>query len=257
MIYLYIFSSVFVVSLVSLIGVFTLSFKEDFLKSILFILVGLAVGAFFGDAFLHLIPESLELIENPLTVSLFVLAGILLFFVLEKFLHWHHSHDSSEEGLLPTDETRQNLSVKPLGYLILTSDAVHNFVDGLIIAASFLISVEVGMATTIAIILHEVPQEIADFGLLLHSGFSKAKALLFNFISAFFAVIGAVIAIVAGPLFANSAPFVAAFAAGAFIYIAGSDLVPEIHKTQNPKKSLIQFVSIILGIAIMFLLTFK
>jgi zinc and cadmium transporter len=250
----YILLSVFIVSLVSLVGVFTLSFKETFLKRILFVLVGLAVGAFLGGAFLHLIPESLEAVGDAHKVSLYVLAGILLFFILEKFLHWHHSHGDSGEDVHTQEEVVSNHRITPLGYLVLSSDALHNFLDGLIIAASFLVGVEVGVATTIAIILHEIPQEIADFGLLLHSGFSKAKALLFNFISALFAVLGAVLAIIAGSFFEHISPFVAAFAAGAFIYIAGSDLVPEIHKTRSPRKSLIQFVSIVLGIVIMLLL---
>ncbi|TSC59319.1 MAG: zinc/iron permease [Parcubacteria group bacterium Gr01-1014_107] len=257
MLTIYILLSVFAVSLISLIGVFTFSFKEEFLKKAVFVLVGLAAGAFFGNAFLHLIPESFEAVEEPLAVSLFVLAGILLFFVLEKFLHWHHSHDDFEEKSKENNKVSQDQKVKPLGYLVLVSDAIHNFIDGLIVAASFFISVEVGVATTIAIILHEVPQEIADFGLLLHSGMTKLKALLFNFISALFAIVGALVAILASSSFETVSPFVTAFAAGAFIYIAGSDLVPEIHKTRNFGKSLIQFISIILGIVIMFLLIEK
>ena len=142
--------------------------------------------------------------------------------------------------------------VKPLGYLVLVSDTVHNFIDGLIIAAGFMISVEVGIATTLAVILHEIPQEIADFSLLLHSGIKKGKALFLNFVTALSAILGALTFIWFEGRIENFAPMLGAFAAGAFLYIAGSDLVPEIHKTRDVKKSAIQFISILVGVSIMF-----
>ena len=253
----YILLSVFGITLISLIGIFALSLKTDFLQKLLFIFVGLATGAFFGNAFLHLIPESFEAVENPLTVSLFVISGILVFFALEKFLHWHHHHgeekDSVESDALKEIDSPSK-KIKPLGYLILISDAIHNFVDGVVIAASFTINPGLGIATTLAIALHEIPQEVADFALLVHSGMSRGKALLFNFTTALFAIAGAGVAILASNFFTQINPFIAAFAAGAFIYIAGSDLVPELHKTHNAKRSLIQFISIIVGVVIMFLL---
>ncbi|MEK7552329.1 MAG: ZIP family metal transporter [Patescibacteria group bacterium] len=257
MLSLYILLSVFGISLISLIGIFALSFKAEFLQKALFIFVGLAAGAFFGNAFLHLIPESFEAVENAEIISLFVIGGILIFFVLEKFLHWHHHHaggEEVEEGHALEMVDLPSKKIKPLGFLILISDSIHNFVDGVVIAASFGISVEVGIATTIAIALHEIPQEVADFALLLHSGMSKAKALWFNFASALFAVLGAGVAILASNFISGVNPFIAAFAAGAFIYIAGSDLVPELHKTHSAKKSLIQFISIIVGVLLMFFL---
>jgi len=257
MLSLYILLSVFGISLISLVGIFALSFKTDFLEKMLFIFVGLAAGAFFGNAFLHLIPESFRAVENTINVSLAVIVGILIFFILEKFLHWHHHHAGTEDAEESHAHEMVDLpskKIKPLGFLILISDSIHNFVDGVVIAASFSISVEVGIATTIAIALHEIPQEVADFALLLHSGMSKAKALWFNFASALFAVLGAGVAIVASNFVSGINPFIAAFAAGAFIYIAGSDLVPELHKTNNAKKSLIQFIAIIVGIALMFFL---
>jgi len=259
MITIYILISVFFISLISLIGIFVLSFKTDFLQKILFVFVGLAVGAFFGNAFLHLIPEAFEAVENTAFISLFVILGIMVFFALEKFLHWHHHHGDAEEaeeiGALNQNQIDvSSKRIKPLGFLVLISDSIHNFLDGVVIAASFGISIEIGIATTIAIALHEIPQEVADFALLIHSGMSKAKALLFNFASALFAIVGAIVAILASNFFAGINPFIAAFAAGAFIYIAGSDLVPELHKTHNAKKSLIQFIFILIGVALMFFL---
>lgn len=249
----YILLSVFAVSLISLFGALTLSFQKEFLQKILFVLVGLAAGALFGDAFLHLIPEAFEHVENWVIISLLVLAGILTFFVLEKFLHWHHHHGVESVEECHTLEQMENYKgkIKPLGVLVLTSDSVHNLVDGVIIAASFFISIEVGIATAIAVALHEIPQEIADFGLLVHSGMSRLKALTWNFATALFAVLGASLTILFGVFLESYIFHIGAFAAGAFIYIAGSDLVPEIHKTRNLKKSAIQFASIIVGILIM------
>jgi len=262
MIYLYIFSSVFIISLISLIGAVTLSFKKNFLQKILFVFVGLAAGALFGDAMLHLLPEAFENIPNPVTVSLLVLSGIIIFFMFEKFLLWHHSHGIEEdEECLKTESIFEEKTdthikkIKPLGVLVLASDAIHNFADGVIIAAGFLISIEIGIATTLAVALHEVPQEIADFALLIHSGMKKFQALLWNFAIALFAVLGALIVVFAGPFLEAYVFHIGAFAAGIFIYIAGSDLVPEIHKTRDFKKSALQFVSIIVGIAIMLSLT--
>jgi len=253
--YFYIFSSVLIVSLISLVGVFALSFKEEFLRKSLFVLVGLAAGALFGDALIHLIPESLEEASNPAFVSIAILAGILIFFALEKFLHWHHHHGVEEENCKHQHEVRER-NVKPLGYLVLTSDTVHNFIDGVIIAAGYMISIETGIATTIAVILHEIPQEVADFSLLIHSGISKMKALALNFVTALSAVLGAALVVFTKLQSENLIPYLGAFAAGAFLYIAGSDLVPEIHKTHDMRKSAIQFASIIVGILITLSLIF-
>lgn len=250
---IYILLSVFAISLISLVGLVTLSWKKEFLQKILFVLVGLAAGALFGDAFIHLIPEAFEHVENWIIISLLVLAGILTFFALEKFLRWHHHHhiEMEDECHALGEVGDQTGKIKPLGVLILTSDAIHNLVDGVIIAASFFISIEVGIATAIAVALHEIPQEIADFGLLIHSGMKRVQALTWNFATALFAVLGAGLTILVGAVLEEYVFHIGAFAAGAFIYIAGSDLVPEIHKTRNLKKSSIQFLSIIVGIVIM------
>lgn len=238
--------AVFAVSLISLVGLFTLSFKEGALQRILFLLISLAAGALLGDAFIHLLPEAFEEAGATAT-SVFVLAGILSFLMLEKFLHWHHSHgdESSEE----------HARVHPLGHLVVVSDSVHNLVDGVAIGAAFLVSPEIGVATTLAIALHEIPQEIGDFGVMLHSGFSRTKALLVNFLSALTAFAGIGIAYFLADLGAGLIPLIAAFAAGNFIYIALADLVPELHKTVGGKRSIAQFVVILAGLAIMVGLT--
>ena len=156
--YIFALASVVVVSLVSLVGILGLSFRKDLLEKYIFIFISLAVGALLGDAFIHLIPEAFES-ANPLLVSILIVAGILLFFVLEKFLHWHHHGDDTEKN-----------HVHPMGKLILISDGVHNFIDGVIIGTSFMISIPIGLATTLAVVLHEIPQEIGDFAVLLHAG---------------------------------------------------------------------------------------
>lgn len=242
-------------SLISLIGVFTLSFNERLLRKWVFVLISLAVGALFGGAIIHLIPEALEKIDNAAVASFFVLLGIMTFFILEKFLHWHHhAHENNShkgEELLEKNGKRK---LKPLGYLVLISDSVHNLIDGIIIGTSYLISIEVGIATTIAVILHEIPQEISDFGVLIHAGFSKARALLLNFATALFAIIGVMLAFLAQNISGELVPIITAFAAGNFLYIAGSDLVPELHKTSDLKRSFVQLIAVLVGIGLMFML---
>ncbi len=238
--------SVLVVSAISLIGVFTLSINKKVLNRSIFFLVSLAVGALFGDAIIHLIPEAFELFENTTTAALFIIVGIFIFFILEKLLHWHHCHGTHDQGC---DKARS------LGSIILFSDAVHNFLDGAIIGAAYLVSVEVGIATTFAIILHEIPQEIGDFAILIHSGYTRARALFVNFLSALVSVLGALFALFLGDLSGDITPALVAIAAGSFLYIAGSDLVPELHKTLDIRKSTIQLFAIFIGVGLMFALT--
>lgn len=254
---LYAFASVIIVSLISLAGILVLSLRESFLKKCIFLLVSLAVGALFGDALIHLIPEAFEKIENTTLVSFLILSGIFVFFILEKFLRWHHGHghecdDNNIHGCPPKTDGQ----IEPLGFLVLISDGLHNLIDGIIIGASYFISIEVGIATTVAIILHEIPQEISDFGVLLHAGFTKMKALLVNFLSALLSIVGVGIALAVGGTGEIFVPAVMAIAGGGFLYIAGSDLVPELHKTNNVKHSLQQFAAILVGIMLMFLLLF-
>ncbi len=234
------------VSLVSLVGLATLSLRKDLLRKTLFLLISLAAGALLGDAFIHLLPEAFAE-ADALSVSLSVLAGVLCFFVLEKFLHWHHSHGDDEFS-------PEHARIHPVGNLVLVSDGVHNLVDGLAIGAAFMVSTEIGIATAIAIALHEIPQEIGDFGLLVHAGYSRAKALFMNFLSALTAFAGLGLAFWLGESGLLIAPLIAAFAAGNFIYIALADLVPELQKTKDSKRSFLQFVVIIIGIAAMIVL---
>jgi zinc and cadmium transporter len=237
------------VSIISLMGVFTLSLREERLRKSVFILVALAAGALLGDALIHLIPEAFEENSAPLVTSLAVILGILSFFVLEKFLRWHHSHGEAEFA-------PDHAHIHPVGHLVLVSDGVHNFIDGVIIGGAFLISPALGVATTVAIMLHEIPQEIGDFGLLISAGFSRGRALLVNALSACTAFLGGIAAFWISSLNEFAVPLIAAFAAGNFIYIAGSDIVPELHKTVGIKKSLLQFFMLVLGIGIMAFLTF-
>jgi len=241
---LYTIVSVLVVSLISLIGVFTLSLKTKKIKSALIFLISLSAGTLLGDAFLHLLPESLE--SSPaLKISLYILLGITLFFILEKIIHWQHCHANV------IDEKH----VHPFAYMNLLGDALHNFLDGIIIAASYMISIPAGFATTIAVLLHEIPQEIGDFGVLIHGGFTKTKALLLNFVSALFALLGAIIALLLKNTVANLESILVPIAIGGFIYIAGSDLIPELHKHSDKlSKSFIQLIAFVIGILLMALL---
>ena len=248
----YALGAVGIVSLVSFAGVVTLSLRESVLRRLIFILVGLAVGSLFGDALVHLIPEAFESGLGEVAVGVTVMSGALAFFVLEKFLHWHHCHGEHEECAEML--VAHNHAPKELGSLILSADFVHNIVDGIIIGASFLVSAEVGVATTVAVVLHEIPQEIADFGLLIHAGWSRARALLWNFFSALSAFLGVLLVLTIGARVENLVPLAAAFTAGAFIYIASADLVPELHKTEGFARTTIQILAVALGFGLMLFL---
>jgi len=220
-----------------MIGVFTLSIKEAALKKYIFIFISLAVGALLGDSFIHLIPEAFESGVGNVLVSILIIVGILIFFILEKFLHWHHHGEDESED-----------SIHPAGKLILLSDGVHNFIDGIIIGVSFLVGPHVGIATTIAVILHEIPQEIGDFAVLLHSGYTKSRALWLNFLSALAAVFGVVIAFLLGEAGEIFTLWILPIAAGGFIYVAVADLIPELHKTKEAKHSLLQIIAVVVGV---------
>lgn len=240
--------SALVVSLISLISVATMVVQRDRIQPLLLLLVSFAVGGLFGDAFIHLLPEAFEELGLGLTSSLYVLSGIMLFFALEKFIRWRHCH------ITDLDHKKH---AHPVATINLIGDGVHNFVDGLLIGASFLVSVPVGLATTLAVILHEIPNEIGDSGVLLHSGLSGKKVIIYNLISASLAIVGVGVSLIVGPSVESYGPILAAVTAGGFIYIAGSDLVPSLHahseKWQNSFK---QFMAITLGLAVMVALTF-
>lgn len=229
------------ISVISLLGVITLSLHDAKVKNFLIVLVGLSTGALMGGAFLHLLPEAQELAENSdVNIFLWVLIAFVVFFIVEKILHWRHCH-------------KEGCSVHTFGTMNLIGDAVHNFIDGLIIAAAFLVNTDLGLATMLAVALHEIPQEIGDYAVLLHAGYNKTKALIYNFLSAVVAVVGGI----AGYYLINNIDslklYLLPFAAGGFIYIAASDLLPELRKETNTKKILASFGFFILGIILMFL----
>lgn len=244
-IYLYTFASIVLVSLISLVGVFTLSLKEETMKKNIFVFISIAVGALLGDSFIHLIPESFENSINKTLIGILIILGILVFFTLEKVMHWHHHGEDTD-----------NHSIHPVGKMVLVSDGVHNFLDGIIVAASFSINIPLGIATTLAVILHEIPQEIGDFAVLIHSGYTKSRALWLNFLSALTAILGSITFFILGNLTETLSDFLLPITAGGFIYIAVADLIPELHKTKEEKHTLLQLVSVILGVLVMIALLF-
>jgi len=244
MLWLYSLLSVILVSLVSLIGLFTFSIKDKTLQKLLVYFVSFSVGGLLGDAFIHLLPEAIR-INTELNLSLYILLGILISFIVEKFIQWRHCH-------IPTSKDHPH----PFALMNLIGDSIHNFIDGLIIGASYLASLQIGIATTIAVILHEIPQEIGDFGVLIHGGFKRNKALFLNFVTALTAVVGTIISLVAGNYVQNLNNALIPFAIGSFVYISSSDLIPELHKETDPKISLKQLIAILFGLGIMYLLLF-
>ena len=237
--------SVFLVSLVSLVGVFFLALRKEKLQNIQLLLVGLATGGLLGGAFFHLLPESFESFDHPEEASLILALGFMLFFILERFLHWHHNH---------TTGLSENTGIKPFGTINLVADMFHNFLDGLLIAAAFSYSTSIGIATTITVLLHELPQEIGDFGVLIHAGYSRKKALLFNFLSACTAFIGAILILSTGKSAEGISTWILPLAAGGFIYLAAADLIPELHAEKKVKRSIQQFIALLLGMFFLYLL---
>ncbi len=228
----------FAVSLISFIGVVSLLLKEKYLNSILILLVGLGAGGLIGGAFLHLLPQALEKSSDFTQVFIFTIAGFIFFFILEKYFYWRHCH-------------KGNCEVHAFTYLNLMGDAIHNFIDGLIIGASFTIDLNVGMVTTIAIVLHEIPQELGDFGVLLYGGWGRAKALFYNFLSATTAIFGTFIGYYFSSHMSGLSGLLLPFAAGGFIYIAACDLIPELHRQPDQKKALWSMLFFLLGIGMM------
>lgn len=254
---LYVLISVTIASLVSLVGAVSLVISKSGLNKILLIMVSLSAGTLFGGAFLHLLPKIVEKLGFTLPVSLLVLGGIISFFLLESILHQHLCEIPLPRQYPLLHEPHKHKPHKhKIGILNLVGDGVHNFIDGLVIAGAYLISIPTGIATTIAVILHEVPQELADFGVLIYSGFSKAKALFFNFLSAATAILGALVGLILGSRGEMFALYLLPFAAGIFIYIAGANLIPELHKQCGWKESFWHLLSFLLGIAIMIGLLF-
>lgn len=234
---LWIFSATVLVSLISLVGIFTFGMKSKVFDKLIFIFVGFAAGALIGGAFLHLLPEAIEKAGcGP--VFLYTLIGFTAFFLMERYFHWRHCHEEKCE-------------IHPFTYLNLIGDGVHNFVDGLVIAASFMTDLKLGIVTTVAVLLHEIPQEMGDFGILVYGGWSKSRALFFNFICAIFAIFGALIGYSLSGIMHDIKTCLISFTAGGFIYIAASDLIPELHKQKDVKKTNIAFLAFVLGLVFM------
>lgn len=235
--------SVVLVSLASLSGAILLAGQNNLFNRVKNSLIALAIGALLGDAFLHLVPEAVADL-NPASASLSFVVGFGLFMLFERVLHWQHHH-------LPAEKR----GALPVGKLNLFSDGLHNFIDGIVIGASYLISWPVGLATTLAVILHEIPQELADFAVLVKAGYSKKQALLFNFLSALLAVVGLIAALVSLGNIAHFVPWALGFTAGGFIFmsfILGRDML----RDDTKKLELSNLVLIVLGFVTMYFLTF-
>lgn len=261
---IYILIATFIVSLISLSGVLFLILSEKWIKNFLIFFVAIAAGALLGNAFFHLIPESFEMhldltqsqgALNPsedgaehsevfFLPSVFILFGIVVFYLIEKFVNWHHHHD--------IDCHNHSLST-----LSLVGDAFHNIIDGVLIAVAFMVNPKLGILTTFAVILHEFPQELGDYSILLHSGFSKTKALMWNFISSLTGVLGGILAYFMLSGINNILPSLTAFTAGGFIYIALADIIPELHshsKESKTKRKLLVSGFFFFGILLMYIM---
>ena len=223
----------FLESIVSFSGAALTIFNKEKVKKAAHFIVSFAVGALLAVALLDLLPEAIE-ISGIEKVAPFVLGGIILFFILEKFLFWYHCHDGKCE-------------VHSYTYLVLWGDFLHNFIDGVILALAFLVSSQIGWLTLIAIILHEIPQEISDFSILLYGGFSKGRALFYNFLVSLSTILGAVLTYFLGSRLEPFLPFGIALIAGNFLYIAMADLMPELHESTGFGHSVLQIVLLMLG----------
>jgi len=222
--------------LLAFVGALSFLLSKKSLNKIIPFLVAFAIGALLGGALFHFIPEAIEELKLIWTVLLAAL-GFGLFYLIERFLHWHHC----KHGECPKHH---------FTYLILIGDGVHNFIDGLIIAASFIISIPIGIISSIIILLHELPQEIGDFGVLIHGGFSRTKALVYNFLSQLTAVLGGVLGFYLIGL-QEQAIYLLPIAAGGFLYIALVDLIPEVFKEKNKMQAVLNVLLILLGMGIL------
>lgn len=232
------------VSLVSLVGAAVLRLREGTLQALVPILVALAVGVLLGDAFLHLLPEAGELLGSATTVGLYALAGFVLFFAIEKGLRWRHRHDVPAAGGPPR--------VQALARMNLVGDAVHNFVDGILIAGSFAADPVLGWATTTAIVLHEIPQELGDVGALLCGGYAPKRAVRLNFLCALCVVPGVIATLSIGSVAEQALVYLLPVAAGGFVYIAASDFLPALHRDETLRAGAAQVATVALGIAAMY-----
>jgi zinc and cadmium transporter len=233
-------SASFIVSLISLIGIFSLFLKERFLNKVLFLLIGFSAGGLIGGAFLHLLPEAIEQTKDQI-IFIYIILGFASFFILERYLHWRHCH---QEGAC---------DVHAFTYLNLIGDGVHNFTDGLVIGSSFVVNIYFGIITTLVIIFHEIPQEIGDFAVLVYGGFGKVKALFYNYISSLTCILGTIIGYALSTRVGGFCVFLYPFIAGGFIYVAACDLIPELHKESDVNKNTLSLLAFFAGILFIFL----
>lgn len=232
----------FLGSVISLVGGAILLFREKFALKVSHFLASFAAGVLLGTAFFDLLPEALKDAEKlEIDVFFWTLSGIVAFFFTERFIHWFHHHEEYH------DARESSKNTVPL---IIVGDTVHNFLDGVVIAATFLLSVPVGIVTTLAVFAHELPQEIGDFGLLLHKGMKRKKIIFVNIFSALASFLGAILTYLAGDTLVNYLPIFISLTAGFFIYIAASDLIPEIHHEKRKGYAAIESAMLLLGVII-------
>jgi zinc and cadmium transporter len=227
-----------VMSAIALVGSVTLVLSEATLKKLILPLVALAAGTLLGGALFHMIPAAVDALGNRLSIYVWVFLGFAVFFALEQFLHWHHCHRVPCEHQL-----------RPLTYLILIADGLHNFIGGLAVAGAFIIDVRVGISAWIAAAAHEVPQELGDFGILVHGGWSKRRALFYNFLSALTFLVGGLVAYAVS--LTADVSFLLPFAAGNFIYIAAADLIPEVKHEESLARAGLHFVCFLIGLLLL------
>ncbi len=234
------------ISLIAFVGFWTISLGRDRLEKWLAVIVAFSSGALLGGAFFHLLPESVKAGGPTFVVTL---VGILFFFVIDSSIWLYHCHGGH---MIHGHEHEKKCQVKPVGVLNLIGDAVHNITDGVIVASAFLVSIPLGITTAIAVALHEIPQEVSDFGILLHSGYSQKKALKLNFLVALTILLGIIVTFAATDFVSTLTLYTVPFAAGGFIYIACSNLLPEIKEEPSVKKRFLQFIFLIFGIALLY-----
>jgi zinc and cadmium transporter len=223
-------------SLLALSGAVTVVLPAPAFDRVVLPLVALAAGSLLGGALFHMLPAAVDRLGNVLPVYELLAVGIFTFFLLEQYLHWHHCHRSQSKH-------------RPVGYLILIADGAHNFVDGLAIAAAFIVDTHLGLVTWLVVAAHEVPQEMGDFGILVHSGWSRAAALVYNLLSALTVLAGGLVAYTLSAS-VDVAPLLP-FAAGNFVYIALADLVPELTTSPAPRDKAVHALGFALGLALL------
>jgi zinc and cadmium transporter len=235
--FLSIIIATFFITLCVWVAVLFMFFKKDFLGRIVKILVAFSAGTLMGGAFLHLMPEAAEKINVNLLFGIFLIS-FACFFLLEKLLFWRHCH-------------KEDCKIHSFGYMNLVGDSIHNFIDGLVIAGAFMVDIQLGMATTLAIAAHEIPQEIGDFGVLIHAGFKYRSAMIINYLVALTVMAGGIAGYFSFSLLEGFLPYILPVAAGGFVYIAASDLIPEIRGEREIRKLAANYLIFIAGILLM------